>query len=301
MVVGGEMMRLNDFKNLFIKSCRNWWGNDPFTYSASTAYYAVFSMPGLLIIVLSIATLMFDRQEVEGHILGYMEEATNSNVADTIKTIISVEQNSERGIITVLTGLMILLFGASGLFMQLQRSLNHVWNVEVKKSAPLIVFIKNRATAFGLVVSIGFLLLISLSLTALLKAATNEFASYFPTYTFAAAYMVHFMVSLGFISVLFALVYKVLPDVHLKWTRALRGGFMAALLFIAGQYGLTTYFDMARPGSAFGAAGSIIILMLWAFYSCLVLLFGAEYTRVYAEWRDGEAKPIAELAKKHDA
>lgn len=291
-------MHFADFKKIFIKSCKDWWTHDPFTYSASTAYYAVFSMPGLLIIILSIATLMFDRQEVEGHILAYMEEATNQSVAQTIDDIISVEQNSERGIITILTGLMILLFGASGLFMQLQRSLNHVWNVEVKKSAPLIVFIKNRATAFGLVVSIGFLLLVSLSLTALLKAATNEFSSYFPAYTFAAAYIVHFLVSLGFISVLFALVYKVLPDVHLKWSRALRGGFVAALLFIAGQYGLTAYFDMARPGSAFGAAGSIIILMLWAFYSCLVLLFGAEFTRSYAEWRDGEAKPLEGIAEK---
>jgi membrane protein len=291
-------MNIKEFANLFLKSCKNWWTHDPLTYSASTAYYAVFSIPGLLIIILSIATLMFDRAEVEGYILSYMEDMTNQNVAQTIDEVISVEQNSDRGILTVITGIGILLFGASGLFMQLQRALNHVWNVDVKRSAPLIVFIKNRATAFGLVVSIGFLLLISLSVTALLKAATNEFSSYFPVYTFAAAYVLHFLVSLGFITILFALVYKVLPDVNIKWTRTLRGGFAAALLFMAGQYGLTTYFDLARPGSAFGAAGSIIVLMLWTFYSCLVLLFGAEYTRVYAEWRDGEAEPVNEIAEK---
>lgn len=291
-------MLVSQAKDLFLKAAKNWWDNDPLTYSASTAYYAVFSMPGLLIIILSIATLMFDRQDVESHIITYMQEATNENVADTIKGIISIEQNSDRELATVITGILILLFGASGLFMQLQRSLNHVWKVEVKKSAPLIVFIKNRATAFGLVVTIGFLLLISLSLTALLKAATNEFSSYFPIYTFLVAYGLHFLLSLGFISVLFGLIYKILPDVKIKWTRALRGGFTAALLFMAGQYGLTQYFDMARPESAFGAAGSIIILMLWSFYSCLVLLFGAEITRVYAEWRDGKAELNKEIAKE---
>lgn len=286
--------------HLLIKTCAQWWQRDPFTYSASTAYYAVFSMPGLLIIILSIATLIFERDMVEGQILDYMTEATNESVAQTLDQIISVEQQQERSLIAFITGLAILFFGASGLFIQLQRSLNYVWDVEVKKSAPILEFLKSRATAFGLVVSIGFLLLISLTITALLTAATNHFSSYFPAYAFMVAYIVHFAVSMGFISLLFGMIYMVLPDVQVRWSRALRGGVVAALLFSAGQYGLAQYFDMARPGSAFGAAGSVIILMIWAFYSCLVLLFGAQFTRVYAEWRDGDIKPLDIAQKKYE-
>lgn len=293
-------MRLIEIKNLAVRTFMEWLRHDPFTYSASTAYYAVFSMPGLLIITLSIATLAFDRQVVEGQILVYMEEVTNQGVADTLSGVIHAEQNNDRSILTVLTGLAILFFGASGLFMQLQRALNHVWDVRVRKSAPVLEFIKSRATAFGLIVSIGFLLLVSLTITALLTALTDRLLAYLPAYMFVLVYALHFTVSLGFISLLFSLIYKVLPDVRLRWGSAVRGGIIAALLFAAGQYGLTIYFDTARPGSTFGAAGSIIVLMLWAFYSCLVLLFGAQFTRVYTEWRDGEAEPL-DIAKKCNA
>ena len=263
----------------------------PFTYSAAVAYYAIFSLPALLIVITSIGALAFSEAQVEREVLGYVNDLVGPDVARSVKEIVARSQEARQGWTAILIGLGTLLFAASGVFIHLQEALNQIWGVELKKSAGFVRLLKARLTALGMLISIGFLLLISLALTALLTLATNWLAGFLPGALLFVLSTLHFAVSLGAISVLFALIFKILPDIKLGWKAALKGGIVTALLFLAGEYGLSVYFDMAEPESAFGAAGSLILLMLWTSYSTLILLFGAQFTREITCENGGKAEP----------
>ncbi|HEY8190678.1 MAG TPA: YihY/virulence factor BrkB family protein [Micavibrio sp.] len=284
-------------KDLLLKTIRQWWARDPFTQSASAAYYAVFSMPGLLISVVALASLVFDRHTIQTEIIHHMQAVMGRDSSALLEKIIAGTQREDQGGAAMAVGLLTLLFGATGLFVQLQHALNHIWEVEVKKTSSVLRFIRNRATAFGVMISIGFLLMVSLTLTALLGALSDRLLLYVPVYTVVLFHMLDLAVSLGIISLLFALMFRVLPDVRLEWRFALLGGLISALLFKAGEYSLGFYFNLASPESAFGAAGSIVLLMIWVFYSCLILLFGAELTKIYALSRRQHVRPT-EIARK---
>jgi membrane protein len=254
-------------------------------------------MPGLLISMVALASLVFDRHTIETEIIHHMQAVMGRDSSALLEKIITGAQREDQGGMAMVVGILTLLFGAMGLFVQLQHALNHIWEVEVKKRSGLWLFIKNRATAFGVMASIGFLLLISLTVTALLNALSDRLLLYIPVYMVMLFYVMDFLLSLGIISLLFSVIFKILPDIRLEWRFALLGGLVSALLFKAGEYALGIYFGMAAPESAFGAAGSIVLLMIWVFYSCLILLFGAELTKTYALSRRRHVRP-SEIAKK---
>ena len=277
---------------------KDWLASDPFTQCGATAYYAVFSMPGLLIMIMAIASQFFEHARVETEVLEQITAVLGSNVADSVEKIIDETQFGNRDRWAMLVGIITLFFGATGVFAQLQRSLNYVWGVEVRKSAGFIQFLKARATAFGIILAIGFLLLISLSVTAALTLLSEWLYSSFPLIFVQSLSIINFCVSFLIIGFLFSLIFKFLPDVKVLWKEALHGGALSAVLFTLGQYALTYYFDVAKPQSTFGAAGSIILLMIWVSYSCLILLLGAEFSKAYANYTRGENIETKDFAKK---
>jgi membrane protein len=287
-----------NFLSILGKAFRGWWSRDAFSQSAAAAYYAVFSLPGFLMIVLGIAVMALERQRVEDQIIGHVRHTLGPDTAATLKAVIENAQSATNDLVPMIVGGLILLFGATGLFVQLQKSLNEVWSVEVKKSASLSTFLKDRITALGITISLGFLLMVSLVLTALLTTLSDWMARQFSDYFVYLFYGFDFTISLAAITILFALIYKVLPDVHLKWPDALRGGALAAVLFSVGEYGLNIYFRVVQPESTFGAAGSLILFLIWIFYSCMVLFFGAEFIRSYMESVKNAKPPPTEIAKR---
>ena len=281
--------------NIFIK---NWLADDPFTQSFAVAYCAVFSLPALLIILMAIASQFFEQRGVEQQVMHHIHNILGQNAADNISGVIKETQQGDRDRWAMIVGFVTLLFGATGLFLQLQRALNRIWDVEVKKSAGLLTLLKKRVTALGVILALGFLLLVSLAVTATLTLLGEWVAARFSPDWMLAISILNMGLSFGTITVLFGLIYKVLPDAHVEWRYALMGGALSALLFNIGEYVLSYYFELAKPQSAFGAAGSIVLLMLWVSYSSLILLIGGEFAKTTAEKRTGRKTRPTGIAKK---
>lgn len=280
------------------KAFQSWLSHDPFSLSAAAAYYAIFSLPGLMMIIITIAAIFFDKQSVEDQVLGQIRSIMGWDVAQSINEIVDKAQSKDRDIWAFIIGIATLLFGATGLFIHLQHALNQIWEVEVKQSASVIKFLQDRATSFGIILAIGFLLMVSLVLTSFLTATSEWIASHYPDYFLYLFLTVDVGLSFLISAFLFGLIFKVLPDAHVNWKEAIFGGALSASLFTIGEYLFNLYFKIAEPQSTFGAAGSVILLMLWVSYSCMILLLGAEFTKIYAESLLGKKIKPTSIAKK---
>jgi len=266
--------------NILLKTIQAWWCDDPFTDSAAISYYAIFSIPGLLVIILSMAALFFDSNLMEKEIFDGMNNILGPDIAQNLENIVQQTSIGNRDIWAMIVGLGTLFFGATGLFMQLQRSLNAIWSVGVKKKKRYTPkFIKDRLVSFGMIVVIGFLLLVSMTVTAVISLFSDWISNQISASFLFLLSGLDLAISVLLVSVLFMAIFKVLPDTKVKWSYALQGGILSAVLFHIGEYALNLYFSLVEPASTFGAAGSIILLMIWVFYSAMILLVGAEYTK----------------------
>lgn len=272
-----------DLFSLLKETYQEWNEDDPWRMAAAMSYYAIFSLPGLLIIVITVAGYFFSQKAVEGEIENQIGEMIGPEAASSVQTMVSNAQNIESSTWAAIIGIATLIFGATGVFYQLQQSLNKIWEVEVKKEeAGVKKLLLDRVSSFGMILIIGFLLLISLVLTAGLSALSDYISQNLTDYLLYVFYVAEFLVSYGIVTLLFALIYKVLPDVIIKWRTVRVGALVTAALFVIGKFGLGIYFGNSDPASAYGAAGSLILILLWVSYSCLILFFGAEFTQVYA-------------------
>jgi len=280
------------------KSLGNWLSDDPFTQSAAAAYYAIFALPGLLIIVMAMAAFVFDQNQVEEVVLGHISNILGAQTAQSVDQIVTETQQGDRDVWAMIAGAVTLLFGATGLFAQLQRSLNRIWEVEIKKSTGWMAFLKSRITSFSLILVIGFLLLISLSLTAIMTMLGEWLSAQFSPSLALTLSSLNMVFSFLTITALFTFIFKILPDAIVFWRDAFWGGALSTFLFIIGEYALNYYFALAEPQSSFGAAGSIILLMLWVSYSCMILLIGAEFAKTHAQEKYGRKAQASPIAKK---
>lgn len=275
--------KLKDLFSLLKETYKGWNDSDPWRLSAVVAYYAIFSLPALLIIVINIAGAVFGQEAIQGKVSAEIGKAMGPDAAETIETMITNASTNEHSTIATIIGIATLLFGATGVFYQLQKSLNEVWRIKEVPDAGLKKMIISRATGFGLIIVIGFLLLISLVVSTVLTAFGDWIKNILPDYLHFIFLVINFIFAFAVITVLFALIFKFLPDVIIKWKSVWIGSIVTSFLFVLGKFGLSIYFGKADPGSAYGATGSIILILLWVSYSCLILFFGAEFTQVYAK------------------
>lgn len=274
---------LNKMLKIFKTTLKNWFADDPFTNSAAAAYYAIFSFPGLIIIVMSLGALVFDATRVEAEV---METMTRLFGTDTAESFYSTAKNLERddtSILSMMAGVATLAFGATGLFVQLQRSLNKIWDTDGVIAGGLAAFIKSRIISLGMIFVIGFLLLVSLMITTVLTVFQEWLTLYISPLLVDFIVVLNGAISFGIIAFLFSSIIKVLPDRKVPKRAALKGGALSAFLFMVGQYALQFYFETASPSTGFGAAGSLILVMIWVFYSCMILLLGAEFAKTIAD------------------
>ena len=279
-----DKFNIRDIPSLFKETYKEWMDDEPFDLSAIVAYYSIFSLPALLIIIITIAGSAFGQEAVQNQLKSQISSMIGSDTASQVQTMISESYRQGNAGIALAIGIATLLFGATGVFVALQKSLNRVWEVKADpRKSGIRTLLKTRATSFGIILALGFLLLISLVLTAGLTAVSDWVAARLPDFFLYIFYVINFVVTFGLITLLFALLYRFLPDVNIEWKSVWVGAAITALLFVIGKFALAFYFGEAEPGSTYGVAGSIILILLWVSYSCLILFFGAEFTQVYAK------------------
>ena len=248
---------------------------------ASVAFYTVFSIAPLFLIVLAIAGFCFGPEAAHKQLFGQIQGLVGSQGAEAIQAIVTAADKPKTGILATIAAVVTLIIGATGVFAELQAALNSIWNVRLKPGAGLRNFIKVRLLSFAMVVVIGFLLLVSLVISAALAALGKYLSGLIPEQE-VLWHIVNFLISLGVITVLFALIFKVLPDVKIAWRDVWIGALITALLFDLGKFLIGLYLGRGSFASAYGAFGSLVVVLMWVYYSAQIIFLGAEFTRMYA-------------------
>jgi membrane protein len=276
--------------HIFASALKAWWDDDALRMGASLAYYTLFAIAPVLLVAAGIAGLVFNIDAVRGEIVEQLDHLVGREGARAVESLLEGASQRRAGIVATTIGGVAFVIAATGAFLELQAALNTVWRVKPNPGAHLKAFLIDRLRSFGLVVAIGFLLMVSLAVTAALAA----FSAWLSRHSSSVPLVwtgVQVLVSLVGTTSLFALIYRVLPDVHLGWRDVTTGAFVTAVLFTLGQQLIGLYLGQTSMASSYGAAGSVMILLLWVYYSCQILLLGAEFTRVYAEHRGTNIDP----------
>ncbi len=253
--------------------------NNSLRLAAALAYTAAFSLPPLMIVVIAVASVVFGQEAVSGQVFGQLRGLLGDDAAAGIqKTILNFNRHDSGALATAIGG-GTLLFGATTFFATLQESLNDIWNLKPKPRNGFVQFLKTRVLSLGLVLSVGLLLLVSLVLSAGLAALSDYLRRLLPDVAVSLFFLLDVVLSLGLTTVMFALLFRFLPDARVAWRDVWPGAILTAILFVIGKYAIGLYVSKADPGSAYGAAGSIIVLLTWVYYSSLILFFGAEFTQ----------------------
>ena len=289
--------QVKDLSLLLNNTYQEWSDKDPFRQSAVIAYYAIFSIPGLLVLIIAIAGYFFGKDTVNHEILGQIATTMGAETATQVGEILTKSSESKSNVWNTIIGAVILLVGATGVFVELQKSLNYIWHVTVSTKKGILPILKARLFSFGLILAIAFLLIISLVISTALAAFSNWFKVDTSSFVLIVFNVLNFIFSLAVLSALFALIFKILPDAKIKWKHVWLGSIVTGILFTIGKTGLAFYFGKAEPASIYGAAGSIILILLWVSYSSMILFFGAEFTAVYAKMYSGTIPPN-EIAEK---
>lgn len=289
-------VRLGKIKNLgfFLKDVFDQWSRDrAMRMGAALSYYTIFSIPPLMIVAIALAGFFFGQEAAEGRIVKEIQGLIGKEGAEAIQGMIRSAKRQDASLIATIIGLGTLLIGASGVFAQLQDSLNSVWGVEPKPDRSWGDMIKERLGSFTMVFGIGFLLMVSLLIDTILTAFTDYFSHLFDSNLIALLLrFTNYGVSFIIITALFGLMYKILPDVKIAWKDVGLGAVVTSLLFVLGKSVIGLYLGNANIGVAYGAAGSLIVIMVWIFYASLIFLFGAEFTQVYTRKYGSRVEPI---------
>ncbi len=265
--------------------------DDILKYSASLAYYTVFSIAPVLIVIISVCGALFGKQAIQRQLYGHINELIGSEAAiqvqDTIKNIHLTGNN----IFATIVGIIVLLIGATGIFGEVQDSLNRIWGLRIKTKKTWWKLIINRVLSFSLIISIGFVMMVSLLLNALISAFGNFLARYFSEFSVIFLQLTDSVLTFVITTFLFSLMFKVLPDAKIKWKDVLIGGLITSVFFTLGKLAIGYYLGSSNIASVYGAAGSIMIIMVWVYYNSIILYLGAEFTKVYAKLYGGKIFP----------
>jgi membrane protein len=250
--------------------------------SGALAYFTVFSIGPMLIVIIFFADIFYGRAAIEGTVFSQIKGLVGASVALQIQETIKSASLSGKGTITGIFGVITLLVGATTVFAEIQDSINTIWGLKPKPKKGWVKMLINRLLSFSIVVSLGFLLLVSLIITGLVEALSDHLVKVFPDLAVLVIYVLNLLVTFGVVTLLFAIIFKALPDAKIKWRDVITGAMVTAVLFMVGKFAITFYIGSSNVSTAYGTAGSLVILLLWIYYSSIILYFGAEFTKAYA-------------------
>ena len=260
-------------------------------YSASLAYYTVFSLAPVLIVIISICGVLFGKEAIQGHIYGQIKGLVGNDAAVQIQETIKNIHLTGHNIFATIISIIVLLIGATGIFGEVQDSLNKIWGLRIKTRRIWWKLIINRLLSFSLILCIGFVMMVSLLLNALVSAFGTFLARYFSEFSVILVQLTDNVLTFIVTTFLFSLMFKVLPDAKIKWKDVLIGGLITSVFFTLGKLTIGYYLGSSNIASVYGAAGSIMIIMVWVYYSSIILYLGAEFTKVYAKLYGGKIFP----------
>ncbi len=278
------------FFRLIKESYISWNLNDPWARSATIAYYALFSLPSLIIIVVHTAGYFFGTEAVQGSITQEIGNFIGLEAANAVEDMVANAAINANSTLAIIFGGGALIFGATGLFFQLKAAMNNIWSVTAKKETIWRTVI-NRMISFGMVMVVGLLLLISLIISTLLKVVGEYLAEISQVFSMLMLNILNFAISFAIITSLFAAIFKWLPDVQVRWKITYLGAAMTTFLFLLGEFLISFYFGQTQPGSVYGGASAVILILLWVYYTCLIVFFGAEFTQQYALYKNEKIVP----------
>lgn len=250
--------------------------------SGSLAYYTVFSMGPLLIVIISLCGLFLAREAVEGKIYGQLAGFVGHDTAVQLQQMIKNASLAGKSKLAAIVGGITLLIGSTTVFAEIQDSINGIWGLKPKPKRGWVKFIQNRFLSFSVIVGLGFLLLVSLGISSVIDIFSDYLSNRFPDVTLVLFYILNVIITLGITTLIFGVIFKVLPDANIRWKDVTAGALATALLFMLGKFGISFYISKSNVGSTYGAAGSLVVLLIWVYYSSLILYFGAEFTKAYA-------------------
>lgn len=276
------MERLRQVYRIVVKAASAWFEDGAMSMAAAIAFYTTFSLAPIVILVTAFAGIIFGEQAAQGAIADQIEELVGPAEAQTVQTLVASARSPGASTLAGIFGIGVLIIGATTVFGELQAALNRIWRVEPPNEALVTWLVKARLKGLALVGAIGFLLIVSLTISTALGALTTLAKTHLPEGA-ALFWMFDLVVSWFVFAVLFAAVFRVLPDTHIPWRDVALGAAITSLLFLIGKFLISLYLSTAGVASTYGAAGSFVVILLWVYYSASVFLFGAEVTRFYSE------------------
>lgn len=262
-----------------------------FKLSAALSYYTVFSIAPMLIVIITLCDIFLGKEAIEGSIYGQINSLVGNQAALQIQQMIRNASLSGDFTWATIVGVVTLVIGATSVFGEIQDSINFIWQLKAKPKNGLLKILINRALSFSMVISLGFILMVSLILNGIIELFSKQLAQLFPEVTMVLIYVVNLALTFFIITLLFAIIFKVLPDAKVRWKHVFTGAMATSVLFMVGKFAIGLYLGSSKVGSAYGAAGSIVIILLWVYYSAIILYFGAEFTQVYVQYYGGKIQP----------
>jgi membrane protein len=276
------MKKVKQIWQTLVQSFKSFGEDKIAKYSGSLAYTVVFSLGPLLIVLIFICSIFFGQEATQNKIFQQTQDFIGKDGASQLQTIIKNASLSGKSNFAAIIGIITLLLGATAIFAEIQDSINTIWNLKAKPKKGIWKIIRNRFLSFSVVVSLGFLLLVSLAIATVVESLSNRLRAMLPDVTVVLFYIINLVISFLVTMVLFALIFKVLPDAKTKWKEILPGAVASAVLFMIGKFAISFYIAKSNVGSTYGAAGSLVILLLWVYYSAIILYLGAEFAKAWS-------------------
>lgn len=259
--------------------------------SASLSYYTVFSIAPLLIIAISLAGIFFGADAVQGKVYMQLRHLISDEAALQIQDIIKNMQKTNQGFVGTVFGFVFLFVGASSVFLEIQDSMNFIWSIKAKPKKDWLRFLTNRLLSFSLILGMGFVLMVSLFINAIVDIVSERLQRILSSSVFYLTYTINILLVVGITTLLFAIIFKVLPDGIMRWKDAFVGAFVTSILFILGRVAIGFYLGQSKVGLTYGAASAVVIILLWVYYASVILYLGAEFTKVYAYTKGNGIRP----------
>ena len=285
------MKKIKEIGKVIIQSFKNFVEDKIPKYSASLAYTTVFSFGPLLIVIIFLCSIFFGQEATQGKIYSQLEQFVGQDAALQLQTIIKNASLSGKGSFAAIIGVVTLLLGATAVFAEIQDSINTIWRLKAKPKKGLWKIIRNRFLSFSVVVSLGFLLLVSLAVSTVIEGLSDKLKASLPNVTVVLFYILNLVISFLVTTALFAVIFKVLPDAKTKWKDIMPGALASGILFMIGKFAISFYIGKSHVGTTYGAAGSLVVLLLWVYYSAIILYLGAEFAKTWASTKGFSIRP----------